>query len=203
MDAVWEKMADAMVESTENPEFSDWEAMQSFMISFADFLESQVVTVDNVNLYLNAVAAHSRIQKQLARKGMTRPSPGERDVERLQLKRTTAPTDDEMEEIKQWAFDARTALGDSRIASGNLNDPEPGDLFQGAETMEDAIDSIARAISDSGSWAPEIADGMFMSEPTPDLTELNAALEAIDQQQSAPTPQQADIRAELKEWGRL
>ncbi|KAJ3153705.1 hypothetical protein HDU86_005204 [Geranomyces michiganensis] len=157
MDNIMDAVADALAESAERGGRPGMERLQAFMGTFGSYLRDESITSDNVNAHLNGVKAYNKLQRFMARKGLTRPNPSEPDVQRIpgDLAGTVKETVNdvtEMRDLIDLAKTVRGALKDTRVADGDLNSgtPQPSALFAGAKTMEEAIDSIGMVISAAG-----------------------------------------------------
>ncbi|RKO85740.1 hypothetical protein BDK51DRAFT_28836, partial [Blyttiomyces helicus] len=137
------------------------------------------VTEDNVHEHLSSVHAYNRMQRIMASKGNPNPnlhtySPGAKPLNRVLPNVPEIPEgDNENADIIDFFTQASLDLQDpSLVPNGGPPDPKnPETPIEGADTLDDAIDTVGQMIVDSQQTYDE--EGNLI--PPPDLTRTQAS----------------------------
>ncbi|KAJ3161038.1 hypothetical protein HDU86_007657 [Geranomyces michiganensis] len=155
MENIMSAVADVVIESASSDATTETlVSVQAFMNSFSSYLRGQSVTSANVHEHLNGVRAYNKVQRALARRAQTNPDPSRPEVQPLPsavVGPITEKLDPEadMADLVGFVTEARGLLGDSRIGNGDLTGQtiDPNDIFQGAATIEEAIDGLGTVVA--------------------------------------------------------
>ncbi|KAI8586432.1 hypothetical protein BDZ88DRAFT_294926 [Geranomyces variabilis] len=168
-DAIFDDVAKLLLESIASPDFANMENLQLYMNMWHAAIESEPINPSTIMAHLNAVQGYNSIHAAMYERGWTswsawRPvvervspltprNPVSNDVgstfrrsDRRRKKRDNDNDDQDPSRLIELVRAAREDFEDERFASGILNNPQPGDLYEGAQTVEDVIDGIGTAI---------------------------------------------------------
>ncbi|KAJ3160773.1 hypothetical protein HDU88_007825 [Geranomyces variabilis] len=168
-DAIFNEVAKLLLESIASPDFANMENLHIYMNRWHDAIESEPINPSTIMAHLNAVQGYNSIHAAMYERGWTRWSAWRPAVERVspltprnpvsndggstfrrsdrrREKRDNDNDDQDPSRLIELVRAAREDFEDERFASGILNNPQPGDLYEGAQTVEDVIDGIGTAI---------------------------------------------------------
>ncbi|KAJ3165531.1 hypothetical protein HDU88_004018 [Geranomyces variabilis] len=120
-----------LIDASSDPALGGWDDLAHLMNGVEKRIGAETVTADNLDEHLSDTYNYIRIQRHIQ---STRP--------------VVPENDNELEDLVELATQAKLEFGDDvTLPAGNVENPQLGDLYKGAATMEEVIDRLGTLIS--------------------------------------------------------
>ncbi|KAJ3156310.1 hypothetical protein HDU89_004092 [Geranomyces variabilis] len=142
-------VAGILIDASSDPAFGGWDDLAHLMSDFGDRIGAETVTADNFDEHLSDTYNYIRIQRHMQH-GRSTGNGSHRDVTPVAPQRPVVPeNDNEQEDLVELATQAKLEWvgNDVILPVGNVENPQLGDLYKGAATMEEVIDRLGTLIS--------------------------------------------------------